>query len=403
MISNYFVIAWKNLRKRKLRSWLTILGIVVAVATIFALVSLSLGLQNAVEEQFQMLGSDKFFIQPKGQLGPPSAGASVTMTKNDIKAVEKVSGIKDSSYWVAGNAEIEYKDEKRFFPVFGMPLEDLDLYREVAGFKVEEGRDLEKGDRGKITIGNHYKTKNIFKKHVKAGDKFLINGKEFEVKGILELVGNPADDRNIIIPAKDFEELFNSGDRVDFIMVQINEGEDINEAAESVEKKLRKSRNVDEKTQDFTILTPKEILESFGNILNIITAFLGGIAAISLIVGAIGVTNTMYTSVIERTKEIGIMKAIGAKNEDILMIFMIESGLLGLVGGIIGVVLGFGISKSIEFIAINQLGTTLLQAAAPVWLIVGCLSFAFLIGTISGSWPAWRASKTNVVDALRYE
>jgi len=111
----------------------------------------------------------------------------------------------------------------------------------------------------------------------------------------------------------------------------------------------------------------------------------------------------MYTSVVERTKEIGVMKAIGAKNKDIMIIFLIESGLLGLVGAAIGVLLGFGISKTIEYIAVNSLNTTLLQAAAPAYLVVGCLVFGFLIGAISGTFPAWQASKTNVVDALRYE
>ena len=166
---------------------------------------------------------------------------------------------------------------------------------------------------------------------------------------------------------------------------------------------MQKSRDVTEKTQDFIILTPEELLETFGVVLNIITGFLGGIALISLIVGGIGITNTMYTSVLERTKEIGTMKAIGAQNKDILMIFLIESGLLGLIGGIIGIILGLGIAKGIEFIAFQQLGTRLLQAATPVYLFVGCLAFAFLTGAISGGIPAWQASKTNTVDALRYE
>jgi len=166
---------------------------------------------------------------------------------------------------------------------------------------------------------------------------------------------------------------------------------------------LRKSRGVTEKNQDFSILTPEELLESFGNILAIITSFLGGIAAISLFVGAVGIANTMYTSVLERTREIGIMKAVGAQNSDIMWIFLIESGLLGLVGACIGVGLGYGVGKTIEYIAINQLNTTLLQIAAPAWLIGGCLGFGFLIGAVSGTLPAIQASKTNVVDALRYE
>ncbi|MEM3112846.1 MAG: FtsX-like permease family protein [Candidatus Pacearchaeota archaeon] len=403
MISDHFSLAWKNLKKRKLRVWLTMIGIFISVATIFTLISLSLGLQNTVKKQFQILGGDKFFIQPKGQFGPPSAGSSVLMTKSDLEVVKKIKGVKRVSYWIVGNGKIEFNNEKRFFPVYGLPAEDMDLYTEIGGFDIDEGRILKSGDKGKVVIGNHYKTRNIFGKPVKEGDKFLINDKEFEVKGIFELIGNPDDDRNILMSAEDAEKLFNTGGRVDVITVQISEGEDINKIAENTEKSLRKFRGVNEKTQDFTILTPEEILETFGNILKVITAFLGGIAAISLLVGAIGITNTMYTSVLERTKEIGIMKAIGAKNQDILFIFLIESGLLGLVGGIIGVILGYGISKSIEYIAFYQLGTTLLSVSSPLWLVFSCLAFAFFTGVIAGTWPAWKASKINVVDALRYE
>ena len=162
-------------------------------------------------------------------------------------------------------------------------------------------------------------------------------------------------------------------------------------------------RKVTDKTKDFSILTPEELLSSFASILSIVTGFLLGVAAISLLVGAIGITNTMYTSVLERTKEIGVMKAVGAKNSDILTIFLIESGLLGLTGGVIGVLLGMGIGKVIEYIAVHQLQTNLLQVVFPVYLIAGCLIFAFLIGAISGTLPAYRASKIRPVVALRYE
>ena len=403
MIQDSFNLALKNSRKRRLRSWLTMVGIIISVAIIFILISLSIGLQNAVTEQFEILGGDKFFIQPKGQLGPPQAGASVQLTKDDLKIVERTSGVKEATYITIGNGEIEFNKEKRFFIVAGIPPDGMKLYTSSGSLEVEEGKNIGKGDIGKIVIGNHYKTKNIFSKPVKAGDKFLINGKEFEVQGIFALIGNPDDDRNIIMLSDDFEELFGSGDRVDTIVVQINDGENINDIANSVERKLQRFRNVDDKTQDFTILTPEELLATFQTVLSVITLFLFGVAAISLIVGAINITNTMYTSVLERYKEIGIMKAIGAQNKDILSIFLIESGLLGLVGGVMGVIFGFGVSKLIEYIAVQQLGTKLLQAAAPLYLIIGCLAFAFLTGAISGLWPAWNASKVSAVDAIRYE
>ncbi len=404
MIKDYFKLAVKNLRQRGLRSWLTMLGIFVAVATIFVLVSLSLGLQGAVKEQFEALGTDKLIIQPAtGFLGPPGSVGSVLLTEDDVEIISKIQGVKDYSYFVAGNAKVEFSGETRYMVVWGIPSEHMDVYNEMGSFEIENGRNLEKGDKNSIVLGNLHKTGNVLGKQVDVGNKLTINGVDFKVRGILGLIGNPEDDRMILIDIESFRKLFDVPERVDYIMVQIDEGEDILEIAERVENKLRKSREVTEKNQDFTIFTPEELLESFGNILAIITSFLGGVAAISLLVGAIGIANTMYTSVLERTKEIGVMKAIGARNSDIMWIFMIESGLLGLIGAGIGIGLGYGIGKTIEYIAISQLNTTLLQIATPTWLIGGCLGFGFLIGAISGTLPAVQASKTNVIDALRYE
>ena len=404
MISEYFTLSIRNLKKRKLRTALTMLGIFVSIATIFMLVSLSLGLQGAVKEQFEALGTDKFFIQPStGFLGPPGSVGGVILTKQDVDVISKIRGVKDYSYFIAGNAKIEFRGETRYMIVWGIPPEHQDVYLEIGSLEIEDGRFLDERDRNSLLIGNLFKTGNALGQEVKIGNKITINNVDFKVKGIMELIGNPDDDRAIIMDIESFRELFDAPERVDYIMIQIEEGEDIIEVAERVELRLRKSRGLTEDTQDFDILTPDELLESFRVILNIITAFLAGVAGISLLVGAIGISNTMYTSVLERTKEIGVMKAIGAQNKDILSIFLIESGLLGLIGAIIGVILGYGVSKTIEYIAVNSLNTNLLQAAAPAYLIIGCLAFGFLIGAISGTLPALQASKTNVVDALRYE
>lgn len=404
MISDYFILALRNIRKRKLRSWLTLIGIFISIATIFVLIALSLGLQNAVEEQFRILGTDKFFVQPQGQLAGPGTGGAVELTQADLDVIKKVSGVRELSPWTGTSAKIEVHDEVRYVTVVGIDLETSDLFMETGAYKAEEGRVLKKGDEGNIMIGSHYKHNNLFKKPLSAGDNILINDKtEFKVRGILEPIGNPGDDRLIYMSIEDFRPLFNIPERVDTIVVQVESGEDIKEVAERTERKLRSSRDVTEKTQDFIILTPEELLESFGTVLNIITGFLLGVAGISLIVGGIGIANTMYTSVVERRKEIGVMKAVGAKNSDITLIFLIESGLLGLVGGIIGVILGIAIGKTIEYIAINQLGTTLLAVSFPVWLIVGCLAFAFLAGAISGTLPAIQAAKIKPTEALRYE
>ena len=402
MISDYFILALKNLKKRKLRSWLTMLGIIISVATIFSLISLSFGLENAIKEQFKLFGSDKFFVQPEGQFGVPGTGGAISLTEKDVEIIKKVSGVKEATGWVSASAKVEHNKEIIFAGVVGTDTKAIDLFIEAGAYKIDEGRFLKENDNG-IMVGSQYKYNNIFKDSLSQGDKLKINNQEFEIKGILKTLGNPEDDSAIYMSIEKFREMFNVSDRVDIIVVQIEDGENIKEVSENVDRKLQKSRNVDENNKDFSVTTPEEILAIFGTVLNIITLFLISIAAISMVVGAIGITNTMYTSVLERTKEIGIMKAVGAKNYDILTIFLIESGLLGLVGGIIGVILGFGIAKTIEIFAIKSLGTNLLQVSVPIYLIVGCLVFAFLTGAISGSLPAYHASKINVVDALRYE
>jgi len=405
MKKEYISLAVKNLRKRKLRSWLTMLGIFISIATIFVLITLSLGLKDAVNEQFRSLGTDKFFITPKGQLGAPGTGGAVQLTIEDVNVIEKVSGIKSVSYMVMGSAKVVFNDQTRYVYAIGLPLDNTAVFEslfESMDLKITQGKIFEQNDKGVVMTGSLY-AENVFSKPVKPKDRIIINDKEFVVKGILSALGNPSDDKNIYMALDDFKELYNSQDRVDQIIVQIESGENLKEIAAKVEKKLNTFRNVNTKTEDYSILTPEELLKSFDVILNIITAFLLGVSAISLLVGGIGIANTMYTSVLERTKEIGVMKSIGAKNSDVLWIFLIESGLLGLAGGVIGIILGFGISKIIEFIAVNQFNTSLLKVSFNLWLVLFCLSFSFLVGALSGILPAYRASKTNTVDALRYE
>ncbi len=403
MIKDYLVLGIKNIRKRKLRSWLTMIGIIISIATIFVLISISVGLQSAVTEQFRQLGTDKFFISARGQLGAPGTGGAAQLTMADVDAIEKVRGVKEVTWFVGANARLEYRDQIRYSSVIGFDLNTIQLYTESTNFKILDGRLLREGDTRSVMLGYDYKYGKVFDKAVDVGDTLIINDIPFRVRGILSRIGNPGDDRQIYMGADEVREVFNISERIDSITVQINQGEDLKEIADLVDKRLQNTRGVDEKTKDFDIFTPEEILEAFGAILNIITAFLAGIAAISLLVGGIGIMNTMYTSVLERTREIGVMKAVGAKNSDILSIFLIESGLIGLVGGILGVLLGLGTAKLIEYIVVNQLNTNLLQAATPAYLILGCLAFAFLAGAISGIWPAWRASHIKVVDALRYE
>jgi putative ABC transport system permease protein len=201
----------------------------------------------------------------------------------------------------------------------------------------------------------------------------------------------------IYVPYDTMESLFGPADDVALTLVRTQPGYDVNEVADRAEEAL-KARG-----SEITTVTYTDLSDFIGTIVRIVSAFLGGIAGISLLVGGVGVMNTMFTSVLERTKEIGVLKAVGAKNWHVLSIFLIESGLMGLVGGIVGVVLGLLLSRAGVFV-INQLVSGIdLSFAVSASLIVYTLLGSFAIGAIAGLWPAWRASKLQVVDALRYE
>ena len=282
--------------------------------------------------------------------------------------------------------------------------EGRELITEVNRYETEAGRLLKKGDNFKAFIGNSVANKGLFNKKIELGSNIKINDAEFEIIGILKKTGNPQQDRVVIIPEDTLREVLKiDKKKVDVIAVKVQKGIDVNVIANDIEKAMRRDRGLELGKEDFEVRTPQQILETLDTILTIVEIVLIGIAAISLLVGGIGIANTMYTAVIERTKEIGIMKAIGAQNKDILLIFVIESGLLGLTGGTIGIALGIGLSKLVEFMAFKFLGTSLIKALFPWYLIVGSLLFSFLIGTISGLLPARQAASLKPVDALRYE
>ena len=403
MIRDYFSFGISNLRKRKMRTWLTMLGIFIGIAAVVSLVGLGQGIQKSVNEQFEKLGVDKLIISPKGTFSGIGGTGNIKLTKKDIDAIKKVPGIDEVSGMLIATGKIEFNNRVRYLMVSGIPTDkDRKLIEEMQSYEIASGRDLKTNEKNKVVLGRLFKEGNIFNPNLKLGDKIKINDVEFKIIGFFAPFGNTEDDKNIIIPEDIMRQVFDLKDEYSIIIAQTSPGLDPEIAAERVEKELRNKRNLEENKEDFTIQTSKELMESFQVILNIIQIFLIGIAAISLVVGGIGIMNTMYTSVLERTKEIGIMKSIGAKNSDILIIFLIESGILGLVGGLIGIILGISFSKLVELGA-KLAGYGMIQTSFPLYLILGTLLFSFLIGTISGVLPARQASKLKPVDALRYE
>jgi putative ABC transport system permease protein len=398
MIEDYFRYGIGNLRKQKLRSWLTMIGIFIGMASVVALISLGQGLESSINEQFESIGVDKLFIQPKGIFGAPTTEVK-PLTNNDLKAIENTLGVKDAAGMSFQTAKIEFNDIIRYFTLVGFEAED-ELINEFYNYDIERGENLKKGEKSKVVLGNAFIDDSIFEKDLDVRDKVLVNDLDFKVKGFYETLGNRPDDQSLYLPLNVIEDLYNIEDQYSFIVVKVSGDAEV--ISEKIERALRRERGVDEGNEDFSIQTPKEILESFSTILNILQIFLIGIAGISLIVGGIGIMNTMYTAILERTREIGVMKSVGATNSDILSIFLIESGILGLVGGVIGIIFGVGFSKLVEIIAANA-GFSIIKVSFPLELLVGTLLFSFVVGSLSGVVPAYKASKLKPVDALRHE
>jgi putative ABC transport system permease protein len=411
MFTDYFKLAWENISHRKIRSWLTIIGIIIGIMAVVALISLGQGVKKVITDEFTKIGTDKIFVFPAGGFssGPPGSVTGINpMTEHDIEVIRRSKGVNQVSGLLLKPAKIIYDRNTYFSTVIGIPLDDSKkLLDEAWNFKYAKGRSLKSGDKYKIIVGYDVANDKIFGKNVNVGDKINIEGQDFEIVGEIASMGDPDIDSGILMPQDTATQLFGAmhplGMEESEIIVRVNQGEDPAIVADNIKKDLRRSRNVKEGEEDFSVQTTGQLLASFGVILNALLAIVIGIAAISLFVGGVGIMNTMYTAVLQRTNEIGVMKAIGAKNSDILQIFMIESGMLGLIGGTIGLILGMGLSSLVALIGRMALKTTLLYAYFPWYLIVGSLLFAFVVGVLSGVLPAIHASKQNPVESLRYE
>lgn len=403
MVTDYFRLAYQSARHRKLRSWLTMIGIFIGIAAVVALISLSQGLQTAISTQFLKLGSDKLIVQAAGSgFGPPGTDVSVPLTKADRDAIYKAKGVDLVVGRLLRMTKLEHRNEIKYTYVVSFPDNQKEalLVNVVADYKSDQGRILDYDDGYKTVVGPDF-AKDFFEKELQVRDKIKINLVEFTIVGILKKTGNPQTDSSIVVPEAALRGALNIPEEMDVINVKIQAGENLNVVAENVQKELRTSRNVEKGKEDFSVQTPESLLNTLNTLLLIIESVLIGVAAISLFVGGIGIMNTMYTAVLERTKEIGIMKAIGARNGEIMSLFLIESGMLGFVGGLIGVILGYGISRLVEWIAFQVYQTSLIQADFNPLVMLGTLLFAFVIGSLSGWYPAKQAAKLKPVEALR--
>ncbi len=392
-----------NIMQRKTRSLLTILSIFMGITAVFALMSFGLGIQSYVDTLAAEAGTDKLFIMAKG-LGAPGTDETFFISKEDIDFVEKRPGVAEIAGAYFGAAAVKFNSQTKYNYLYGSDPKKADFIMEAGNIKLLKGRDLKRGELDKVVLGYNYQFENkIFKRAISLGDKVEINGRRFDVVGFYTEVGNPSDDSTMYITDAAFISMFpEKENKFGFVMLRSEKGVDPEELADTIEEKLRRFKGQEEGKEDFYVQSFADMIETFSMVIDIINNVLVLIALISVLVAAVNIMNTMYTSVLERTREIGVMKAIGARNSEILKIFLIESGLLGFIGGVLGVIGGYLVASFGGYIAAVS-GYSALQPIFPLSLVIGCILFAFLIGAFSGFFPARQASRLRPVESLRYE
>ncbi len=388
----------RNIRQRKTRSAFTIISILAGITTIFIFVSFGIGLYAFIENLSDSSSADKVLIQPKGGMG---LDGSFSFTENELKAVEGTSGVYSATGIYLKSSEIEKNGVKKYTSVIGYDPKKP-LIMDVFNIGIYRGRTLQPGDKG-VVLGYNYLLENkVFPRPYELNENIVINGKKVKIIGFYESVGSAQDDSQIYITNEFMKELYSDKSlQYNWIVAKVD-SKNIERVVKDIERNLRKERKQDEGKEDFYVQSFDDMIKSYSTALDIVIWFVILIALISVFVSAVNTANTMITSVLERVKEIGVMKSIGAKTSEIFKIFLFESSFLGLVAGILGVLLGFGLSFTLGRV-IENLGYGFLQPSFPAWLFIVCISFALLTGAISGALPARSASKINPVDALRYE
>lgn len=396
------VYSLRNLEHRKGRSLLTIFSIMLGIAAIFIFISFGLGLQSYVSEFTTQTSADKVMIMSKG--GVSGLDASFSLSEDDLNAIQKASGVYDATGMYSSAAEVNQNGNIKYTFLVAYDPSTSIILEFFGGLGAYKGRLLRPGDSGKVVLGFNYLLENkIFPQAYDLNDKIEIDGEKLTIIGFFESVGNPQDDSQIYITNEFYEEFYAENGEIGYMMavarVDVN---NIDNAIENIEKDLGKSRGLEKGKEDFFVQSYQDLLDSFSGALNIIVGFIIVIALVSVFVSAINTANTMITSVLERTKEVGIIKSVGAKNSEVLGIFLFESAFLGTLAGMGGVGIGWLFSASAGSL-LESLGYGFLSPAFPWGLWVGCILFAAITGAVSGIMPAMRASKIRPVDALRYE
>lgn len=389
----------RGLVSNKMRSLLTMLGVIIGVGSVITLVSIGEGVKSSISEQIQGLGSNLVLVTPgKGAVGmnASSMGAAVSeLSYEDALAVERNSeAVNSVAPLIESGANVEYQGETKATLLSGT----TESYGEVRNSPLAAGDFFTTGDirgyRHVAVIGDTVSRK-IFGRENPVGKNIMLNKVGFEVIGVMEKKGPTLtidNDDRVFIPITVAEEMLDTN-QVNMMFVQAG-GPDLVSTAVAETRKIIGTRH---RKNDFVVSEQEDILNTFQGIMGTLTGMLGGIAGVSLVVGGIGIMNIMLVTVTERTREIGIRKAVGAKKRDIMFQFLLESIFISALGGMLGIAAGFLGARLLDRV-IPRLPTVI----SP-WSIVAAFIFALLVGLFFGIYPARKAARLDPIQALRYE
>lgn len=399
--------ALESLYSNKLRSGLTILGIIIGVAAVISIVSIGRGAENTITGSIQGIGTNLLFVFRGGAedvRNPKPLTVGDAQAMNDPFLAPNVANVAAT---IRGTGKVSFAGESKTTSIEGI----TPSYSQVRNARVTEGEFIDEGHilgrASVILLGTEVAEKLFGRIEGLVGETVRLEGQPFRVIGVLESKGGSAfsnEDDRVLVPLTTAQQRLirrTPKDRVDMIMVEAISPNAVPQASEEISDILRNRHRTAIGADDFTILSQEDFLDTAKTITNVLTIFLGGIAAISLLVGGIGIMNIMLVSVTERTREIGLRKALGARRIDILVQFLAESSLLSFFGGVIGIGLGWAISYAVGRYAETK--NTPIYPSIGMDVVLLATFFSAAVGLFFGLYPANRAASLEPVEALRYE